>query len=141
MSLENYITKLFRDKEKNGYKTIYIMVDVHNTILRSRYDKVEIFECFNMAKETLQLLSQQNDIKLILWTSSYPDKAQMYVDFFKTNGIIFDFINENPEYRNLEYACFDSKPYYDIGIDDKFGFDAETDWEILYNIFQKIFGR
>ena len=30
-------------------------------------------------------------------------------------------------------SCFDEKTYFNVGIDDKFGFDAETDWEILYN--------
>jgi len=63
----------------------------------------------------------------------------MYLEHFKENGIFFDYVNENPEYENLSFACFDTKFYYDIGIDDKFGFDANIDWEILYLSLKLIF--
>lgn len=138
MSLIKYITKLFDERYDNGYDTIYIMVDIHNTILKPSFEKEETFIYFPYAKETLQLLSNMEDIKLIMWSSCYEDKILMYLEHFKENGIYFDYVNENPEYGNLSFACFDVKFYYDIGIDDKFGFDAEIDWEILYNTFKLI---
>lgn len=139
MGLIKYINKLFNERVEKGYDTLYIMVDVHNTILKPSFEKEETFEYFPYAKETLQMLSNMGDIKLIMWTSCYEDKIQMYLEHFKENGIFFDYVNENPEYENLSFACFDTKFYYDIGIDDKFGFDANIDWEILYLSLKLIF--
>lgn len=134
MGLINYIQKLFSEKDGKGYEYIYIMIDVHNTILKPSFEKEETFEYFPFAKETLQMLTNMEDVKLIMWTSCYEDKIIMYIDHFKQNGIIFDYVNENPEYDNLSFACFDKKFYYDIGIDDKFGFDANNDWFEIYKL-------
>lgn len=135
MGLIKYIDKLFKEKNEKGYETIYIMIDIHNTILKPSFDKEETFEYFPYAKEMLQIFSNMNDVKLIMWTSCYEDNIQMYLNHFKENGIIFDYANENPEYKDLSFACFKTKFYYDIGIDDKFGFDADADWKMLYLYF------
>ena len=137
MRLISYIEKVFNGLNNGSFKCIYIMVDVHNTILKPTFDKKETFEYFPYAKETLQLLSEKENIKLIMWTSSYDEKIQMYLRHFEENGIIFNFVNENKEYGNVSFACFDTKFYYDIGIDDKFGFDAEHDWKEIYTFLTK----
>lgn len=137
MGLISYIEKVFNGLNNGSFKCIYIMVDVHNTILKPTFDKKETFEYFPYAKETLQLLSEKENIKLIMWTSSYHEKIQMYLKHFEENGIIFNFVNENKEYGNVSFACFDTKFYYDIGIDDKFGFDAEHDWKEIYTFLTK----
>ena len=133
----SYIEKVFNGLNNSSFKCIYIMVDVHNTILKPTFDKKETFEYFPYAKETLKLLSDNENIKLIMWTSSYGEKIQMYLKHFEENGITFNFVNENKEYGNVSFACFDTKFYYDIGIDDKFGFDAENDWEEIYTFLTK----
>lgn len=137
MRLISYIEKVFNGLNNGSFKCIYIMVDVHNTILKPTFDKKETFEYFPYAKETLKLLSDNENIKLIMWTSSYDDKIKMYLKHFEENGITFNFVNENKEYGNVSFACFDTKFYYDIGIDDKFGFDAENDWEEIYTFLTK----
>ena len=137
MRLISYIEKVFNGLNNGSFKCIYIMVDVHNTILKPTFDKKETFEYFPYAKETLQLLSGKENIKLIMWTSSYDEKIQMYLKHFEENGIIVNFVNENKEYGNVSFACFDTKFYYDIGIDDKFGFDAEHDWKEIYTFLTK----
>ena len=137
MGLISYIEKVFNGLNNGSFKCIYIMVDVHNTILKPTFDKKETFEYFPYAKETLQLLSEKENIKLIMWTSSYDEKIQMYLKHFEENRIIFNFVNENKEYGNVSFACFDTKFYYDIGIDDKFGFDAEHDWKEIYIFLTK----
>ena len=137
MRLISYIEKVFNGLNNGSFKCIYIMVDVHNTILKPTFDKKETFEYFPYAKETLKLLSDNENIKLIMWTSSYDEKIQMYLKHFEENGIIFNFVNENKEYGNVSFACFDTKFYYDFGIDDKFGFDAENDWEEIYTFLTK----
>ena len=137
MRLISYIEKVFNGLNNGSFKCIYIMVDVHNTILKPTFDKKETFEYFPYAKETLQLLSEKENSKLIMWTSSYDEKIKIYLKHFEENGIIFNFVNENKEYGNVSFACFDTKFYYDIGIDDKFGFDAEHDWKEIYTFLTK----
>ena len=47
---------------------------------------------------------------------------------FAGDGIHFDYINENPEVGNSSFQDFSVKLYFNVGIDDKFGFDPGTDW-------------
>ena len=42
-----------------------------------------------------------------------------------------DDVNENPEVENTRLQNFEEKLYMNVGLDDKFGFDAETDWETV----------
>ena len=117
-----------RMKEKNWEK-IYVLIDIHNTIFRPSYSKDETYQWFNGAKEALQFLTKNDKTCLILWTSSHSSSVDKYIKVFEENGIHFDYINENPEVDNNELGNFDKKLYFNIGIDDKFGFDAENgDW-------------
>lgn len=129
MSVTKVFNKLFRGERK--YELIYIVVDVHNTILKPSFDKEETFEYFDCAKEVLQKLSKIPYVKLIMWTGCYPDKLEMYRKHFKENGIHFDYVNENPECKNSSYACLDKKFYFDLGFDDRFGFDPTSDWAMI----------
>lgn len=136
-TLENMIkdsvdVALKRMIEKKWDK-IYVMIDIHNTIFKPCYHNAETFEWFENAQETLQFMTNCNEICLILWTSSYDDKIQIYIDEFEKNGIHFDYVNENPEVTNDDLGCYDKKLYFNIGIDDKFGFNANTDWTELYH--------
>ena len=36
--------------------------------------------------------------------------------------------HENPEVGNTSFQNFEVKLYFNVGIDDKFGFEPETDW-------------
>lgn len=131
MNLFKYIKNVLENREKNGYEYIYFLIDVHNTILIPSFDNEETFQYYNNAKEALQMLSNCKFIKMIMWTSSYPEKIRMYLNHFKENGINFDYANENPLMSNSSFGCFDTKFFYDIGIDDKFGFEAEKDWSLI----------
>jgi len=138
MGLINYIDNLLKNKEKNGWNYVYIVVDVHNTILIPSFDKEEQFIFYDYAKNVLQELSKRSDIKLIMWTSTYPDKIQSYLDKFEKEGIHFNYVNCNPEMSNTSFGCFDSKFYFDVIIDDKCGFNPHKDWEkIWYFILHK----
>jgi len=120
-----------RMKEKK-WKKIYVLVDIHNTIFKPSYHKKESFEWFKGAKEALQFMTKCSKICLILWTSSYDEKIHEYLKVFEENEIHFDYINENPEVKNDDLGCFDKKLYFNIGIDDKFGFSAEYgDWDVV----------
>ena len=134
MKLIKYIKELLDEREKNGFKHIYFMIDVHNTIIKPSHSKNENFIFFDYAKEVLQELSKRKDVKLIMWTSTYPLVVEMYLKKFEEIGIHFDFVNSNKDMVNDDIRCFDNKFFYDVCIDDKCGFDAERDWEKIWFI-------
>ena len=136
MSLINHIHHIFNLKKEKGWKYIYIAVDVHGTILKPSHNKNEnLYEFYPFALETLQKLSQMEDICLIMNTSSFEEKQLEYQKFFKDLGVNFKYINSNPEIKNNDFACFDKKFFLDIGIDDKYGFDANKDWKAIIDYF------
>jgi hypothetical protein len=94
-------------------------------------------EAFPAAIETLKYLSDRPDITLILWTSSWPKEIEFYTKLFQEYGIKFKYVNSNPEVVSRSYGCYDSKFYFALLIDDKAGFNAETDWYVVYNEFSK----
>lgn len=135
MSLISHIIKTFEKKNKFSWKTMYISVDIHGTILYPTHNKdILSTKFYPFAKETLQILSKRNDITLIMHTSSYANKQLDYLRFFHNNRIDFKYSNINPRVKNDNIGCYDEKFYIDIGIDDKYGFDAENDWEEIYNL-------
>ena len=122
-----------RMREKNWEK-IYVAVDIHDTILRACYDDEETYDYFPSAKEVLQTMTLRDDICLILWSSCHQDKLKEYARHFLDDGIRFDYINENPEVGNTHLQNFEEKLYMNVGLDDKFGFDAENDWDIVHQV-------
>ena len=100
------------------------------------YLNEEKYEFYPYAKEVLQLLSKDPNIKLILWTSSTNQAALDYGVVFNRNKIYFDYLNCNPEVERQptdpETLDLSSKYYFNVGIDDKFGFEPETDWKTIY---------
>lgn len=123
----------FERKEEQGWEKIYVLVDIHDTIFKACYENEETYQMYPWAKATLQMLSFREDICLILWTSTYPNKINDYLKKFESWSISFNMINGNSEVSNTELSCFDYKPYFNVGIDDRFGFDPNEDWKILYN--------
>jgi hypothetical protein len=51
------------------------------------------------------------------------------MDWLASHGIHVDHYNCNPDEKNTPYADFSLKPYFNILIDDKAGFDPNTDWD------------
>ena len=45
--------------------------------------------------------------------------------------------NENPEVGNTSFQNFEVKPYFNVGIDDKFGYEPETDWVKVIEVLGK----
>jgi hypothetical protein len=71
-----------------------------------------------------------------MFTGSFAEHLIPVWDFLFQNGIAFDYVNSNPEVPDTETGNFTDKFYFNFLIDDKAGFDAETDWEKLYNLFK-----
>lgn len=121
----------YRAKE-NNWDYIVVLVDIHDTIFKATYSKKENYEYIGKAKDALQVMSARKDIKIILWSSTF-SKVQYILKLDKDN-IIIDAFNRNIDgIENTEIACFDEKPYFNVGIDNAFGFDPEKDWDDIYN--------
>lgn len=128
MNIDKTISLAFnRAKEKN-WDYVVFLIDIHDTIFKATYTDDEKFEYLGKAKEALQLMSARKDIRIILWSSTF-DKSKYILQLYKDN-INIDAFNRNINgIENTEIACFYEKPYFNVGIDNAFGFDAETDWE------------
>ena len=61
----------------------------------------------------------------------------MYLEEFEKHNIKFNMININTEVESDDLGCFEEKTYYNIGIDDKFGFDAMIDWTVIKNWYER----
>ena len=137
MSIVKSFDNAFKKMHEQGWDKIYVLVDIHDTIFRACYDNDETYEMFPFAEHVLRILSYKKNISLILWTSSYQNKIADYIKKLKSMGIRFDMVNANFEVANTKLSCFDEKLYFNVGIDDKFGFDAEHDWGELWDYFVK----
>jgi len=137
MSITFAFQNAFERKIEKNWEKIFVLVDIHDTILKACYENEEKYDYFPMAKEALQELSQRPDICLILWSGCYPEKINNYLEQFARDGIIFDYANENPEVSNTTLSCFDDKLYFNVGIDDKFGFEAEKDWTEVIEVLKE----
>lgn len=131
------IKTAFENAKKKNWDKIYIAVDIHDTIVYGNYNANELpTEFISNSKEVLQYLSKRPDVTLLLYTCSHPTEITKYFDFFKSNDIIFKYANENPEVPNNALGCYDKKMYFNVLLEDKSGFDAESDWNIIYDFFK-----
>lgn len=134
MNIEKAIRKMFQLKEERGWDTLYVMVDVHGVIVPSSYSVRTLQYEFisDSCKEVLQWFTKRKDFKLIMWTSSYPDEIAHLLEWLeKKHGIVFDYVNGNPECLNTPYADFSKKPYFNLLLDDKAGMTPEIDWLLI----------
>jgi len=132
------IRRLFEHSLKKQWYETYWAIDIHGTIIMPDYRKTgkSIIKFYPFAKETLQIMSKRDDIKLIISSSSYPHELKEYIKVFEKEGIHFDYINENPEITHAKgsFGYYQDKYYFNILFEDKAGFIPENDWECVYNL-------
>lgn len=136
MSIVKAFDIAFNKMKTRKWDWIYVVVDIHDTIIKGDYNN-ETFDYYPYAKEVLQILSKREDIVLILWSSSHSKQLKEYYSNFIKDNIDFDFINENPIELTNYLQDFSKKFYFNVGIDDKFGFIPEIEWKELYNYLIK----
>lgn len=127
MILTAFERALNRMREKN-WDCIYVAVDIHDTIFRGCYHDTETYEWLGRSKECLQMMTKLKYIKLILWSSCHQEELDQYIKVFEENDIHFDYINSNPEVQDDDLASYKEKFYFNVGLDDKFGF-VEDGWK------------
>ncbi len=120
-----------------GQRT-YWAFDIHGTILRPNYkiDRISK-EFYPYAREVMQMISKRNDIVKILYTCSYPHEIEQYLEYFEELGIHFNYVNTNPDVVNGGYGYYKDKFYFNVLMDDKAGFDGDTDWEAMIPVLNK----
>lgn len=129
----NSVERAYEQFRIKKFKYIYVMMDLHGTIVKSTYDNMNRVY-YTEALSFMKFLNKLPEVKIILWSSCYVDDQKKYLDDLTAYGIKIDYFNENPEVENTITGCFDKKFYFSIGIDDKFNFDPETDYP-LYTLY------
>lgn len=123
------IERAFKLKQERGWNIIYWMIDLHDTVFPGKYASEQDFDVYDGALEVLKYISDRPDMKIIIWTSSYATHVSEVREFFqKEHDITLDWCNENPECGSTDIADFDTKPYFNIVLDDKACFCGEHDW-------------
>lgn len=133
MNLFN-IKKTFEMKKLRQWPEVYFCIDLHGTIIPSGKgpdDKTDEEKFYPGAREVLQWLTQRKDIIMILWTSTPEDRLPDVKEFLKFNGIHFNYFNENPHAKNTPRSDFSRKFYFSVLLDDRAGFEPETDWLLI----------
>lgn len=134
-----YIASAIKRSDHKRYEYIYWCIDLHSTIITPTYelyDKESLF--YPWAIEVLQNLSANEKMKLILWTSSYSDAYENFLERVDNYSICFDFVNDNPDCKSTGLCDFYNKFYFDILLDNKAGFNAKKDWGRIKKTLERI---
>jgi hypothetical protein len=109
---------------EKGWKYTHWFFDLHETIIKPNYEVGNIpKEFYPNAKETLQIISKRSDIKMHLYTCSWPHEIEQYDKYFRDNDINFDYIDcKNPEVVNDALGYYENKPYVNVLMEDRAGF-------------------
>ena len=137
MNLFN-IKNSYDQKVEKNWDTIFWMVDIHDTIIPGKYDIAQSFEFYEYAKEVLQFLSKQDDVCLLLYTCSHPSEISRMWGFFGCNDINFEYVNENPCVPDTELGNYKDKPYFNILLENKAGFEP-SDWKSIKELLEDIY--
>ena len=147
------ISQLFlealRKRRERHFQYFYLAIDVHGTLFYPskqtkidqngsetilKIDQSDYMAIYPWAIPTLQILTQTNSCKLILWTSTKSDRVNVYRKYLEKNGVKVAYVNENPDFIGNEYSDFSRKFCFDLLLDDKAGFDPENDWHELFKL-------
>ena len=121
---------------ERNWDTIYYVVDVHEVILKPDYEKMAS-EYYPAALKTLKMLSNREEVCLIMWTASSKKHREQYLKKFRKDGINFRYINENPEVAEIsKWGDYKSKMYANVGLDDKFAFDPHVHWDEIWEFYE-----
>ena len=136
--IEKAIKDSFALAKRKNWSKVYWAIDIHGTIIRPTYSSTEPDTFYDNAIMTLNTMSLREDICIILYTCSYPEKIQEYIEKFAALGIRVDYINENPEITDNHYSSYLQKFYFNVLLDDKAGFDPEYDWDLIDYYLEEI---
>lgn len=135
------IKREYYHMKERGWDRIFLFFDLHGTVIKPNFQEGNVeLDYYPYAKETLQLISDRDDLDLNIYTCSHEHEIIEYQRLFKLDGINFKYVNENPDVPTNGYGNYDTKPYMNVLFEDKAGFFGETDWKPIYKFFKKRYG-
>lgn len=137
MNLFN-IANAYQQKIERGWDTIYWLIDAHNVIFPGMYDVTQDYIIYPEAKPILQFLSRQKDIYLILHTCSHQNEINRMLYVLNMANIYVRDVNQNTDVPNTALGDYTQKPYCNIILDDKAGFEI-SDWFKIQILLKKIY--
>lgn len=136
MSIIRAVHRAYSTAVDRNWDTIYWAIDLHGVCFGSTYERGAYKFINDQVLKGLLAIKAQPENKIILWSSCYQEEQGDIVEFFKDNGVVVDYFNQNPESPNTTTGCFDQKFYFSVLLDDKAGFDPECGWEAIYWFFK-----
>ena len=132
MIFPRLIKKALLLKEERGWDHIAIAVDLHGTVFKSTYAPGLATEYYPHAKECLQELTKRPDILMYMYTGTPGDLREGYFLKFAMDKITMPpdslEVLEIMNIKNNEFQNFNDKPYFNVLLEDKAGFDPKIDW-------------
>ena len=127
-------------KSIRGWDTLYWSIDLHGVVLVPNYDRIVKLEIYPTAAIVMRALTKSKKNKLIMYTASKEVEIEKYVELFAQESIKFYFLNKNTDVRDADtnYGAYENKPYFNILLEDKAGFDPYEDWDEIYNLLPSI---
>ena len=131
------VERAYKVMAERNWDTVYWAVDLHGVCLHSNYATGGYQWINEDVPRVLKLLSDRPETKIVLWSSVYPDEKSDIIGFFNDHGIMVWDFNGNAGEPNTKVSCFEEKFYFSILLDDKAGFDPETDWKVIEQFYQR----
>jgi hypothetical protein len=142
MNILRSIQNAYDTASRKGWDKIYWAIDLHGTISKPTYSSDNLKpDYYPYAKEVLKMLSDDKNTVLIFYTCSYPDEIEKVREHMKDDGIVWDYVWDNPEASDTGYGYYRKKPYFNLILEDKGGFEPEKDWKDIYEYLSKNLGK
>jgi hypothetical protein len=126
------IRRAFQQKREKNWDLLYWCIDLHDVVIEGKYNLYnEGAKIYPNAREFFQWAQKRDDMVLILWSSSHNHALFKTLNNLREQGIEFDYFNANPEEADTKLCDFSKKFYFNILLDDKAGFEGETDWGLI----------
>lgn len=136
-SLNAFINALERAKEKNWDK-MYMLLDIHGTVMKPNWNGLST-EFYPLVLDALKAIADHGMFKIIIWTCSKEEDRIAYKNLLESHGIPIFAVNENPDLDHvLDWGDYSKKPYCNVLLDDKAGFDPENEWFHILKFFTRL---
>lgn len=134
--LETAIKRAYQTMAERNWDTVYWAIDLHGVCLKSNYDNGGYRFINDAALIGLLNISKRPESRIILWSSCHEFEQPAIIAFMESHGVKIHGFNKNPEVQNTKTGNFDTKFYFSILLDDKAGFEPETDWDVISNFLR-----
>lgn len=130
-SIVEAIKRTHKWADDNNWPIVYWAIDLHGTVFKPNYNRDAHNEFYPNARDCLRYLSEDDNNVLIISSSSWPDDLHEHAARFFDQAIYFKYINENPEVETdlRGHGYYYDKFYFNVMLEDKAGFDPDTDWK------------